>query len=204
MQMLARFSFPIATLFVTVLGTFGSSAFAATSADTLANARDATAVYQEQTAAAASGYELLTDAAGLACIDDPSMGAMGVHYVKGALVGDGAIDPARPEALVYEVSNDGKVNLVALEWVVIQSAWDSAHSAPPMLFGQRFMLTPAGNRFGLPAFYSLHAWIYKHNPSGTFAAFNPRVSCAGDVRADGGATVAADADEGGDMANMAH
>jgi len=201
--MFLRLTLPIATLFVTVLGTFGSSAFAATSADSLANARDATAVYQDQAAAAASGYELLTDAAGLACIDDPSMGAMGVHYVKGALVGDGAIDPARPEALVYEVSRDGKVNLVAVEYVVLQSAWDSAHSSVPMLFGQKFMLNPAGNRFGLPAFYSLHAWIYKQNPSGTFAPFNPRVSCAGDVRAEA-ATVASDPDEGGEMANMGH
>ena len=42
---------------------------------------------------------------------------------------------------------------------------------------------PAGeedqsNRFGLPAFYSLHAWIWKHNPSGTFSMWNPNVSCA--------------------------
>jgi len=33
------------------------------------------------------------------------------------------------------------------------------------------------NRYGLPPFYSLHAWIWKPNPSGLLFAWNPRVSC---------------------------
>jgi hypothetical protein len=37
----------------------------------------------------------------------------------------------------------------------------------------------APNRFGLDAFYSLHAWMWKPNPAGTFAMWNPRVSCPG-------------------------
>ena len=73
------------------------------------------------------------------------------------------------------------MSLVALEYVVIQSVWDGAHSGVPELFGQKFMLTPAGNRFGLPAFYSLHAWIWKHNPKGTFEAWNPQVHCVSRV-----------------------
>ena len=41
-----------------------------------------------------------------------------------------------------------------------------------------FMLTDApGNRYGLPAFYSLHAWIWKHNPAGPFEMWNPDVHC---------------------------
>ena len=151
--------------------------------DTLTNARDATAVYQDPTAAVAAGYELLTDANDIACIDMPGMGAMGVHYVKGALVQSGAIDAARPQALVYEVGSDGRLQLVALEYVVLKSTWEAAHSAPPSLFGQTFMLTPAGNRFGLPDYYSLHAWIWRHNPSGTFNPWNPTVHC-GELRSD--------------------
>ena len=52
------------------------------------------------------------------------------------------------------------------------------------LYGEKFMLTPEGNRYGLPAFYAHHAWIRKFNPSGTFAMWNPRVTCQGcsDVR----------------------
>jgi hypothetical protein len=154
------------------------TAAAAPSGDPLANARDATAIYTEPTAALASGYELLTDAAGIACIDQPGSGAMGVHYVKGALIQSGSLDAARPQALVYEVQPSGELRLVALEYVLFQSAWDATHSAPPTLFGQKFMLTPADNRFGLPAFYSLHAWIWKHNPRGTFEPWNPQVHCA--------------------------
>jgi hypothetical protein len=195
---------PLATVALTVAGTYASAAFAA-DGNNLSNARDATAIYQTPAAAVAAGYELLTDAAGIACIDDPQMGAMGVHYVKGALVGDGAIDPARPEALVYQVSARGQVQLVALEYVVIQSAWDSAHSSPPSLFGQNFMLTPAGNRFGLPAFYSLHTWIYERNPSGMFAPFNPRVDCASEIRAENDLVLTAeDPDAGGENAHGMH
>ena len=81
---------------------------------------------------------------------------------------------------------DGRLQLVALEYVVIQAAWDAAHSGPPTLFGQTFMLNPAGNRFGLPAFYALHAWIWSNNPSGTFNPWNPRVGCSGPITADAG------------------
>ena len=146
--------------------------------DTVANARNATAIYNDPTAALAGGYELLTDAAGTACIDQPGDGAMGVHFVKGALVQSGTLDAARPQALVYETLPNGQLRLAALEYVVFQSTWDAAHSGPPMLFGQQFMLNPADNRFGLPAFYSLHAWVWKHNPSGTFAMWNPQVHCS--------------------------
>jgi len=102
---------------------------------------------------------------------------MGVHYANGALVGAGVIDAARPQVLVYEPTANGRLRLVAVEYVVFQAAWDAAHSSPPALFGQEFMLTPDGNRYGLPAFYALHAWVWKPNPSGMFAMWNPRVDC---------------------------
>jgi hypothetical protein len=185
-------TFKLARLFSSAVGVaavvlalaISSSASAAESGDTLANARDATAAFNAPAAAFAAGYDLLTDTAGIACIDMPGQGGMGVHYVKGALVQSGTIDATRPQALVYEVGANGQPRLVALEYVVFQSAWDAGHSAPPQLFGTRFVLTPAGNRFGLPAFYSLHAWIWKHNPSGTFSPWNPTVRCGGAIRAD--------------------
>jgi hypothetical protein len=156
----------------------------AASSDTVSNVRDATAVYTDSTAALAGGYEVLTDAAGIACIAEPGQGAMGVHFVKGALVQGGTIDPARPQALVYERQENGQLHLVAVEYVAIQAAWDATHSAPPSLFGQTFMLSPAGNRFGLPAFYSLHAWVWKSNPKGTFNMWNPRVNCRDGLQAE--------------------
>ncbi len=129
------------------------------------------------------GYGLLRDAAGIACIAMPPMagmpaGAMGIHFVNGGYVGTTEVDPAKPEALVYEPEQNGKLRLVALEYVTFQAAWDATHSSRPSLFGQEFNFTPSPNRYGLPAFYSLHAWIWKHNPAGDFAMWNPDVSCA--------------------------
>jgi hypothetical protein len=140
-------------------------------------ARAATAKYHRLAVAQRDGYGLLTDAAGIACIDNPGVGGMGVHYVKGALVGDAAVKATTPEALVYEPQGNGRMRLVALEYVVFQDAWDAAHDSPPSLFGREFMLTPAGNRYGLPAFYELHAWVWTHNPRGMFDDWNPLVSC---------------------------
>jgi hypothetical protein len=164
---------------VTAAAATGMAAVAAATSTahvTRADVQRANARYRDLDVATAAGFAKLLDANGVACIDMPGMGAMGVHYVNGTLVGDDQIDPLTPEALVYEPGPDGP-HLVALEYVVFQSAWDAHHRGRPTLFGQRFNLTPDGNRFGLPAFYSLHAWLYKHNPAGTFEMWNPRVTC---------------------------
>ena len=55
--------------------------------------------------------------------------------------------------------------------------WNAKHKAPPSLYGHKFALIPAGNRYGLPAFYELHAWMWRHNSMGTFKDFNMAVSC---------------------------
>jgi hypothetical protein len=147
-----------------------------------AAAKAATAKYHNLSAAETAGYSLLRDTRGIACIAMPHMagmagGAMGVHWAKGPYVADGKIEPLEPEALVY-APDHGTLRLAAVEYVVLQAAWDAHHAAPPVLFGHEFNLTPAGNRFGLPAFYSLHAWLWKHNPAGEFAMWNPEVHCA--------------------------
>jgi len=147
----------------------------------LAAARAATARFHSLRAAKAAGYTVLVaDTAGLTCIADPGMGAMGFHYLDPKLL-DGSVSATRPEILVYAPDPNGRLHLVALEYLVKKADWDTAHggpdAAPPSLFGQTFNFTPAGNRFGLPDFYSLHAWIWDPNPSGMFAMWNPRVSC---------------------------
>ncbi|MGH2472503.1 MAG: hypothetical protein ACRDG6_08890 [Candidatus Limnocylindria bacterium] len=146
----------------------------ASAADDLSRARAATAPFHNIDAALAAGYGLFTDAAGIACIDNPA-GGMGIHYVKGALVGDGAVNAATPEALVYEPTKNGRLRLVAVEYVVFQADW--AGSSPPLLFGETFTAVSSANRYGLPPFYELHAWIWNNNPSGMFEDWNPRVSC---------------------------
>ncbi|HEX8106036.1 MAG TPA: hypothetical protein VF533_25705 [Solirubrobacteraceae bacterium] len=140
----------------------------------LAAARAATARFHH----GHPGYALLRDAAGIACIDKPGEGGMGVHYVNGDLVGDGEVDALHPDVLVYEPDRHGRGSLVAAEYVVFQDAWAARHgSAPPRLFGRDFELVEVGNRYGLPPFYELHAWLFKHNPSGMFGDWNPRVTC---------------------------
>jgi hypothetical protein len=152
------------------------SAVAGTSSG-LAQVKQATQQFRSLGTAKTAGYGILVDAKKIACIDVPGTGGMGVHYVNGKLVGDAAVTAAKPEALVYQPAAGGAMKLVAVEYVVFKAKWDAAHATPPSLFGRPFSLTAKPNRFGLPAFYSLHAWIYKNNPMGTFSPWNPRVTC---------------------------
>ncbi|CAN5142626.1 hypothetical protein BH20ACT8_BH20ACT8_21270 [soil metagenome] len=145
----------------------------------LAQARSATARFHRFDVSFTSGYRLLSDAEGIECIEHPGDGGMGIHVVNGDLVGDPQIDARRPEAVIYEPTRSGQLRLVAVEYVVFQDAWDAEHDEPPSLFGQGFTLIEAGNRYGLPAFYELHAWLWKHNPAGSFADYNPQVDCSG-------------------------
>jgi hypothetical protein len=167
-------------LVAALLGAIATPAYAADSRPGLGQVKHATARYHNVAAAENAGYGRLVDVNGVACIDMPGMGAMGVHYVNGSLVGDGEVDALTPEALVYEPDGAGRLRLVAVEYVVIQQAWHANHRHPPALFGHQFDVTASPNRYGLPPFYSLHAWVWKNNPAGAFAMWNPRVSCIAD------------------------
>ncbi|MGH3444985.1 MAG: hypothetical protein ACRDPB_06385 [Nocardioidaceae bacterium] len=143
-------------------------------------AQAATDQFHGLQAAKAAGYTKLKDTQGISCIAMKGEGGMGVHFVKGALVGDPAVRLRHPEALVYRVNANGHKKLAALEYVVLRKDWRAANgqNAPrPRLYGHGFNFTPAGNRYGLPAFYSLHAWIWYDNPAGMFSMWNPRVHC---------------------------
>src|SRR2546428_5514 len=98
-----------------VEGTAAAVGAAARESDQLTTARAATAGCHDVDAAVADGRGVLRDALGIACIDAPGIGGMGIHYVKGAIVGDGAIDVSTPEALVYEPQADGRPKLCAVE-----------------------------------------------------------------------------------------
>lgn len=125
----------------------------------LASVRRATARYHSVAAAEAYDYVRF-----LACFDSPD-GGMGQHYVNMELLGDGTLDPLRPEAMVYEVRDD-KLKLVAVEWVLPGLATDPA----PTLFGNHFHYNPTLE------IWALHAWIWSPNPSGMFADWNPDVA----------------------------
>jgi hypothetical protein len=137
--------------------------------------RDATARYRDVSRAKADGYAPV-----LGCVSGPDMGAMGLHFLNTHLLGDGVVDAAHPELLVYEPLAHGRMRLVAVEYLTLADVWDGSHTdgAPPALMGQLFNYTQTPNRFRLPAHYSLHVWAWKYNPAGPFAMWNPRVSCS--------------------------
>jgi hypothetical protein len=141
----------------------------------LAAVRAATDAFHDLKAAGDAGYGPF-----YVCTDENSgLGAMGQHYVRGDIVGDGKIDPLTPEALVYQPMPGGTLRLVGVEYVVFKDAWDANHADPPSLFGHTFTEIKAGNRYGLDPFYELHAWIWRPNPSGMFKDWNPSVTCRG-------------------------
>jgi hypothetical protein len=115
------------------------------------------------------------------CTDENSgKGAMGQHFANGDRVGNPSLDELEPEVLVYQPLRGGGYRLVGVEYVVLADAWDAIHAAPPVLFGDRQLTRmPADNRYGLPEFYQLHAWIWSPNPRGLFDDWNSRVSCLG-------------------------
>jgi hypothetical protein len=107
---------------------------------------------------------------------------MGLHFLNGALLDEanntGVIDPTRPQIVLYEPTSNGGFKLTGADYVVFAAEWDAKHpNNPPQLLGQRFHLFESPNRFGLPAFYTLHVWAWKENPNGAFVNWHPSLSC---------------------------
>ena len=127
--------------------------------------RDATSKFKSTEVAEAAGYKLATD-----CVQHQPAGAMGYHFNNEALF-DATLDLERPEVLVYEKRPDGTFQLNGVEFYVPTSAWKSAE--PPRIMGQNLQTAP-----GL-GFWFLHVWVWKRNPSGLFAMWNPDVKCLG-------------------------
>jgi len=134
--------------------------------------REATERFRDVAAAEAEGYGLL-----FGCVTGPDAGAMGLHYVNLPLVIDGQVDASRPEIVLYEPTPDGRLRLIGADFLVFAADWDASHSGAPELMGQKFHLFEAPNRFGLPAFYTLHVWAWKDNPNGMFVNWHSNVSC---------------------------
>jgi hypothetical protein len=94
---------------------------------------------------------------------------MGFHYGNTMLI-DGTARVDQPELLLYEPEQNGRLRLVAVEYIV-PYAFHSRDAEPPVLFGQPFQRNDVFQLWGL------HAWVWKDNPSGMFANWNPTVNC---------------------------
>lgn len=126
-----------------------------------------------------------------------SMGAMGIHYFRPDLLGvtappnprvDGVgihTDFSSPAVLIYEPRPEGELELVAVENLVFAKAWaEAGNDAPPSFHGVRWdsmvddPSTALDEAHGFEPHYDRHVWLYRENPNGVFAQYNPNVSCA--------------------------
>ncbi len=134
--------------------------------------RQATERFQDVSVAQSEGYQPQ-----FGCVSGPDSGAMGMHFLNMPLINDGQIDVTRPEIVIYEPLPNGGLRLIGADYLVFADTWNATHSGPPQLMGQLFQYFETPNRFGLPAFYSLHVWAWKESPTGAFVNWNANVSC---------------------------
>ena len=165
----------------------------------LAVVRKATERFRDVKVALAEGYIRdpfdLCDTAEM--MGRPSeLGAMGIHYFRPDLLGVTAppsprvngngthLDFLKPAILIYEPQRGGALELVAVENLTFAAAWKAAgHTSPPTFHGVAYNYmendptTPVDEAHMFEPHYDRHVWIYRENPLGVFAPFNPRVSC---------------------------
>ncbi|CAN5841878.1 hypothetical protein BH23ACT4_BH23ACT4_07660 [soil metagenome] len=161
-----RTTLAVATALLVLVGALPASAHEVSRSE-LKELRTATAPYHSLDAALADGFVAFSldpdNPNTPTCFDSPD-GGMGVHYVRNI---DGIIDANDPEAMVYEVQKNGKLKLVAVEYLIPETEVDPQN--PPVLFDHEF------HPHSFLPVYILHVWVWKVNPSGTFADFNPDV-----------------------------
>lgn len=130
----------------------------------LSELRRATARFHNIGAAADADYDAMLTP----CWYYSGQGAMGYHFGNLGLI-DESPELLAPEILAYEPMRNGGLRLVALEYIVPIAAWQGA--TPPSLLGQEF------HRNDVLGLYALHVWLWRHNPRGMFADWNPTASC---------------------------
>jgi len=138
----------------------------------LAELRSVTARFHSIEAAKLAGYSTQITP----CWAHHSAGAMGYHYGNTSLF-DATVDLLQPETVMFEPQAGGHMRLVGMEYIVPVDAWAGANhdlddpTDVPQLLGQRF------TRHSFLPIFKLHVWLWQNNPSGTFADWNPKVSC---------------------------
>lgn len=90
---------------------------------------------------------------------------MGHHFLNPAYL-DSQFVATQPEILVYELRENGHYKLVAVEYGV------PLNFDMPEGFPGSYDAWEANTDAGI---WALHAWIWKINPDGVFAPFNPNV-----------------------------
>ncbi|MFD9522948.1 hypothetical protein [Streptomyces sp. NPDC059979] len=133
----------------------------------------ATAPYQVHGKAVAAGYVPDTY-----CVFDRAGGTGALGYPHFNHAYDNSVDPAKPAALYYEDDGRGGKRLVGVQWLVYDRDQKlTTDDDRPTMFGTAFKGPKPGNFPGQPVHYALHLWLWKKNPSGLYATFNPAVRC---------------------------
>jgi hypothetical protein len=165
----------------------------------LEDVREATSRFRDVNVALAEGY--VREPADI-CHTAEMMGkpaeygAMGIHFARMDLLGiTGPPDPRvngtgthtdfrQPAVLLYEPQEDGSLELVAVENLVFIEAWYAAgHTAPPSFQGVPYDRmaddpnTELDEAHEFEPHYDRHVWLYRENPRGMYAQFNPNVTC---------------------------
>jgi hypothetical protein len=158
----------------------------------LAEIRAAVERYRDVEAAIGEGYvrDPLDTCETAAHLGEPAeAGVMGIHYLRPDLleiaedetrldVRGAHTDFLHPAVLLYEPQEDGSLELLGVENLVSAAAWAAAgHRQPPSLHGVPFHHTPADPRRSIEAHYDRHIWLFRENPSGAFAQYNPDATC---------------------------
>lgn len=135
--------------------------------------RAAMARYHTFAQAERDGYTV----AGEPCVSE-APGTMGIHAINPILMADDAIDPLRPEILLYVPKANGKLELVGVEyWKADADGLLGTDGDRPFVLGQPLDGPMPGHNPVMPVHYDLHVWVAERNPSGLFAPFNPAISC---------------------------
>ena len=160
-----------AVLALGVLAAVGAIAVSAsaTPPDPLQAAKAASARFHSLKQAEKAGYVQAS----------PCVPGHGIHFDNPDLIRDPAIDPLRPEVLLYLPKQNGRLELVGIEYFKADADQNLATDEDrPSLFGQPFfgpMLHPPPT---LPVHYELHVWLWLDNPDGVLAPEHPEIDCS--------------------------
>ena len=125
----------------------------------------------------------------------PELGAMGIHYIHPAMLKITGTEPrvdgestytdwSQPSILIYEPQADGSLELVAVENLVFEAAWEAAATGEELVLNGRAWdhmaddpSTPGDEAHGFMPHYDQHVWLFRENPMGVLMPFNPNVTC---------------------------
>ena len=159
--------------------------------------KNAVAKYQDVNVAMAEGYIspdnhcVSAEGEGLPA----ELGGMGIHYINPQLLEITETEPrvngmstytdwGRPSVLMYEPQADGSMELVGVENLVFEAAWDASGKTEELVLNGRNWdhmaddpATPGDEAHGFAPHYDQHVWLYRENPMGNLMPFNPSVTC---------------------------